>query len=124
MSADRKPFDWVAGVEAQMRKELLGSSDDALAALLAECPYLATDFENKTKPYHHNGATWLRERGVVVLPPTVAEVLRTGEPSEAMVDEAGIESQKWVALDQSSLDDKMRKVLRAALAVLRREREG
>lgn len=108
---------------------------DALAALLAECPHLyTTDDYGATEPgdlesakYHREGAMWLHQRGVVVLPPD--HPLRTGEPSEAMIEAAKKEID-WL-VDLAFAKGTMRAsrprivrenadcVLRAALAVLR-----
>lgn len=73
-------------------------------------------------------AAWLRERGVVVLP--ADHPLRTGQPSEKMIEAAAKTIPDWDSHECDSLavgDMEMRAILmeeaekglRAALAVLR-----
>lgn len=97
-------------------------SDDALAALLWQ-GYTAADCWRDMQAGGgsildpEKLAVWLRARGVVVLPPAVAEVLRTGEPSEAM-----IEAARTIKTEHGHArygHDYMADRLRAALAVLR-----
>lgn len=121
MSADRKPFDWVAGVEAQMRKELLGSSDDALAALLDRCHFEGAK-PGTTIGYGEMSpiqlSSWLRDNGVVVLPPD------HGPKWDTFVDALGnalVDTDDAWAEVRGVTRELVESAARAALAVLRKD---